>query len=87
MLSCPRCGENANYRPKGRRVFAVTNIREPDAYYRCGVQVAHDIQSGPIHCGDRATLIADPVGSDQDNMVAAACDSHAHVLKKLEAKT
>lgn len=81
MLNCPRCGEINDYVPTGGPANNLSNLREPEAfeYYRCGAQTGDDIQSGPIYCGDRASLIA----NSSQGGIAAACERHSGRLRRI----
>jgi hypothetical protein len=83
MLDCSRWGERDNYIPGGKLAYYVANLRPiPEGEYaRCGTEVAHDIQSGTIYCGGKATVMADSCTRDRvvDGHVFV-CDRHVDSL-------
>lgn len=81
MLNCPRCDLNHDFIPGKEWVDDPVDLRPPDGFYRCCVQTSNDIQSGPIYCGDRATLVADQ--RDRPGLTTAVCKRHERRLRDL----
>ncbi len=57
---------------------SATNLRVADAGCRCGVSTGYDIQSGPVYCGDIATLMGDAPGG-----AVCACARHESGLRQI----
>jgi hypothetical protein len=81
---CPRCGLEADYIPGGAPVLRVAGVRPvPEGVSgRCGITTGYDPQSGPIYCGGRASLMADPVPPN-GTMKAFACPAHEANLRRM----
>jgi hypothetical protein len=83
---CPRCRLAADYVPCGGVVLRVADVRPVPGgvFSRCGFTIGYDPQSGPIYCGERASLAADPVPAN--GMKAFACPRHEADLRRMSVK-
>ncbi len=77
-VKCPRCELETDFIPDGGPIKSISNIRETSLFYRCCLVIGNDIQSGPLYCGDRATIIAD---TDNPGFLIAACKRHEEYLQ------
>ena len=72
---------NPDFIPGGMPVRKVSNVRPNLGGYRCCFQTCEDVQSGPIYCGEAATLVAD---SERKGYIIAACSRHEDDLKAMQ---
>lgn len=84
-MNCPQCKLESDYIPKGGPVTKIANLRPANHFAQCGAVIGDDPQSGPLYCGDRATLLADSIDENGrvDGLIAV-CKRHETGLKEME---
>lgn len=73
-----------DYVPDGKGASGAVNLRAAPPGSRCGVVTGHDIQSGPFHCGEPGTLVADDL---RGGGLLCACRQHERVLRAMADRT
>ncbi len=85
MTKCPSCDEPFDFVPRGKSANQARNVRPVGGLkLRCCYPTGDDIQSGPIYCGDRATLVAD---CEHPGQLLAVCARHEEAVRRMAKRT